>query len=280
MDHKNPINNLAKSVPGSSSLRPRDGLDLHKTKDLLFLAVLLERSRQSGWVKRLTSEQGWEFIPAAAPEGPQTKGTPPYHSTKSLLRIVHTETNLWQFRRLCESSSPPDVGMSIEGKTLHSTGKWTLQNADATLSKLKHPLIRRQGSDENGGLRHLRFFEWCDLTMEAPCSLPIASNMELLGRIPPFKEFKIPAATPAQAAWRENAKRNHDRKHYSLLLREREADPLFIQLICSLCGPCVPVNAGISSSSGTWQNMCGRSWSYQLCPACLAVLGSRLVAMN
>lgn len=280
MEDNNPMNNLAKSVPGSLCLRTRDGLDLHKTKDLLFLAVLVERSRPSGWVKRVTAEQGWEFLPAVAPEGSQTKGAPPYYSTKSLRKRLNTGTNLWQFRRLCESPSPPDVGMSIEGKTLYAKGKWTLQNADAPLSQLKHPLNREEVPHKNSGLAQLRFFEWCDLGMETPCDLPSANRMELLDKIPPFKIFKTPAATPEKAAWRENAKREHERKHLSMLLRDQEKDPRFLQLICPLCGPCVPLNACISSSASTWQNMCGRSWSYQLCPGCLAVLGSRLVAMN
>jgi len=228
-------------VPGPVFLTPRDFKDLQHTDDYLFIAVLIERSRLSGW---LNGER-----PAEIPDH--------HYSAKILRRILVRKRSFWILRTYLQNPTAPNLNIFIDGQTICSEGKWKNSAFIKRLRSLRHPIEQGQSDELLNNLHNQRFYSWCDLAQPEPCTLT--------GHAP--EPPKLPPNTLKNRKKRER-----------LLNKWHECKDTHVhrQLICPLDGPVTPMNVCTASSASTWKDLCGRAYNSLHCPHCLARLHSKL----
>ena len=232
-------------VPGPVFLTPRDFKDIQHTDDYLFIAVLIERSRLSGW---LNGERPPEI-------------SPNHYSAKNLRKILVRKRNFWILRTFLQNPVAPPSTIKIDGRTICSEGKWHNTAFIKRLSSLRHPIAMGQPDELLANLHAQRFYSWCDITQPEPCTLT--------GQPP--EAPKLPPNTP-----------NNQKKRDRMLSkwRDSEGTNVHLQLICPLDGPVIPISVGIATPTSTWKDLCGRAYASLHCPHCLARLHSKLAFKN
>jgi len=251
------------TVPGPQCLSPRDHDTIGRTKDYLFLAVLIERSRATGWIKAERQADGTTHCkPAPQPQIVQGKGLPLCYATKTLRRILSQKRDLWILRRYIQNEKAPTETITIGGKTLCKEGKWQPRALRHQLRALHRPIEIGKPDPFLASLHAQSFFSWCDLLSPQPCTLP----------------SKAPEPPTLQPDTKDTPDNRHERH---LLQRQWEHDKhLHHQLICPLCGPITPIEVSITSPAWTWEHLCGRAYRSLHCPHCLSRLHSELAIMN
>lgn len=169
MQHRPPP--YAASVPGPSITAPRDGVPLNQSRDVLFLAVLHERSRATGWV---VGERGLDGIrhyhacpPPADPQG--RKGGPVYLSSKTLRHRLVRRSGLFDIRVMCQDDKPPGGNLTIGTYRLCRDGKWDVDENMKWYLECAQPLIEIGSPDVMiTSLPTMPLFSWCDLTAPEP----------------------------------------------------------------------------------------------------------------
>lgn len=162
---------FALAVPGQGVTAPRDGRPLNQTRDALFVAVLHERSRATGWIQGLVEADGVRhYRPCQPPEAPQaSKGGPLYLSTKTLRRRLVQNSGLFDFRRLLQQPSPMGAKISVVGYDLTANESWQpTENAELYFSCISKPILLGQPDMMIAELPTTPLFSWCDLTAESP----------------------------------------------------------------------------------------------------------------
>jgi hypothetical protein len=250
-------------VPGPECLTPRDGKTIERTDDYLFIAVLIERSRPTGWVKaERNPESAPQFILfAPPPEIIKGKTHPHLYATKTLRKILVRNRDLWILRTYLQNPTAPSLNITIDGHIICSEGKWHSNAFTKRRPSLRHPIAMGQPDELLTNLHAQRFYSWCDLTQPEPCTLtgqpPEPPNL------PPNTLKNRKKRERLLSKWR-NRKDTYD--HF--------------QLICPLDGPVTPMTVGMASPASTWKDLCGRAYNSLHCPHCLARLHSKLAFKN
>ena len=248
-------------VPGPDCISPRDGRSIERTDDYLFIAVLIERSRRTGWLKGESLPNACHQYMPTPPLEPSKEHIPPHHySTKTLRRILVRKCHFWNLRLHIQNVTAPTTTISIGGRNLCSEGKWQRNDFRRRLSVLLHPIKIGVPDPLLANLHANQFFKWCDLTQAEPFTLSGQTGE------PPT----LPPDTPK------------NRKKRELMLSKwhrSDGAKLHHQLICPLDGPVTPIEVRISSPAWTWKNLCGRSSTSLHCPHCLARLHSKIAFM-
>lgn len=158
-------------VPGPSITAPRDARPLNQTRDALFVAVLHERSRTTGWIQGVVEEDGVRHYHVCPPPAdPQSRsGGPVYLSTKTLRRRLVQDSGLFAFRRLCQQPTPGGATMSVVGYDLTVDGVWMPDEfVEQYFSSISKPILLGQPDRIIAELPTTPLFSWCDLTAESP----------------------------------------------------------------------------------------------------------------
>jgi len=161
------------AVPGPTTTAPRDGLPLNRTQDDLFLAVLMERSRATGWVVGAQGPDGNRTYEACPPPAdPQSRrGGPVYLSTKTLRRRLVQDSTLFAIRRFCQQPTPNGASLSVADYDLTQNGNWGAPEFGAIYLSLLTPPIELGKTDPL--IRRLPatpLFSWCDLNASEPAT--------------------------------------------------------------------------------------------------------------
>jgi len=177
---------IIRSVPGPQVVAPRDDCPLHQTADVLFVAVLLERSRATGWVKLERGPTGARsFLPCAAPDLAQTpaapgerKGQPEYFKTSSIRRILRRNSGLFCLRDACSGEEPPGETLSVGSRILCAKNEWLVDSGTADYLASRNPPIRI-GEPEVVARQLVKepWFSWCDLSDPEPASVNDSSRV-------------------------------------------------------------------------------------------------------
>ena len=250
------------AVPGPDCLSPRDGSTVERTDDYLFIALLIERSRTTGWIKaEYQPGDTPDYLPVPPPEIIQGKGLPRYYATKTLRRLLTHKRDLWILRRYIQNEKAPSVSISIGEHTLCRDGKWQRNALRKQFNALRHPIEIGKPDSLLAGLHAQSFFSWCDLTQPQPCTLSSKAPEPL--NLPPD------TAENGQETYIHLQRRQRDHSNHT-----------HHQLLCPLDGPITPIEVRISSPAWTWMHLCGRRYHSLHCPHCLARLHSKLGVMN
>lgn len=161
------------AVPGPSITAPRDGRPLNRTQDDLFLAVLLERSRSTGWVvgtQGLAGKLIYQACPAPA-DSQARRGGPIYLSTKTLRRRLVQDSTLFAIRRMCQQPTPNGASLSVANYDLTQNGSWSAPEFGTIyFSHLTPPIILGQPDLLISRLPTTPLFSWCDLNAPEPAT--------------------------------------------------------------------------------------------------------------
>ncbi len=234
------------SVPGIDCHAPRDGQWIERTSDILFLAVLLERSRSHRYVRSDKQPDGsLLYTPCDTINTPPGKGQPRYTRTSRLYGL----DNLWRLRKLIQAPKPPCKSISIGIQTLCRDGEWVAPVVELTLAHLRHPIRIGQPDAFLAALSTQRYFTWCDLQSTTPCTLP---DIPIIEKINPR----------LRTAWHDDVSHVHP------------------QIICPLCGPVTPIKVRTSAPAEIWRMSCGRAYEALHCPHCLAHFTTQLTSMS
>lgn len=232
-------------APGSDCLKPRDGKYIERSEDYLFLAVLVERSRESGWVKfEKNPDSTFCYVPSPPPDAPAGQATPHHYSTRMLRRLLSRRLELWWLRVLIQNEMPPPSSITIQGSLLCEGGKWHKRGWKQKFFRMRHPLEIGKIDAFLAGLHTQQFFTGCDLrqVLDLQCvTNPLRSEGGKLAR---------PIIKGGETGYLEKSE----------------------QLICPVDGLVVPIEVFHSSPASAWRNLCGRSYASLHCPECLAVL--------
>ena len=162
---------FALAVPGTSVTAPRDGRPLNQTKDALFIAVLHERSRATGWLVGEMGQDGVRHYQTCPPPAdPQSrKGGPIYLATKTLRRRLVQNSGLFDFRRLFEQPSPNGAAITVMDEPMTEGGEWKpTAAAEMYFSCIVKPIHLGQPDMMIAEVPTTPLFSWCDLTTESP----------------------------------------------------------------------------------------------------------------
>jgi len=168
-----PPPSYALSVPGSAVTAPRDGQPLNRTKDELFLAVLFERSRATGWVVGEPNPGGQRSYHACEPPAtPQARrGGPIYLSTKTLRRRLVRDSLLFAFRRFCQQPTPKGATMRVVNGSITQRDAWCPDDfVETYFSVLTPPVVLGEPDALIAGLTTTPLFSWCDLNAPEPAT--------------------------------------------------------------------------------------------------------------
>jgi len=161
------------AVPGPAVTAPRDGKPLNRTQDELFLAVLMERSRATGWVVGTPDPDGQRSYQACPPPAdPQSRrGGPLYLSTKTLRRRLVQNSTLFAIRRFCQQPTPNEASLSITDHTLTQNGVWNpTEFGGFILTMLTPPIELGKPDPLINRLPTTPLFAWCDLNAPEPAT--------------------------------------------------------------------------------------------------------------
>lgn len=151
-------------VPGSDCLKPRDGKYIERSEDYLFTAVLVERSRESGWAKlEKNPDSTFCYVPSPPPDAPAGQATPHHYSTRMLRRLLSRRLELWWLRVLIQNEMPPPSSITIQGSLLCEGGKWHKRGWKKKFFRMRHPLEIGKIDAFLAGLHTQQFFTGCDL---------------------------------------------------------------------------------------------------------------------
>lgn len=273
------------SVPGCNCHSPRDGMPLAKTRDALFTMVLHERSRSTGWVVGKKVNGMWQYHPTQPPANPQSvKGGPLYYRSKALRHRIVRNTGYWLVRKICAPQAQPDCLVRIGDETLCSSRKMNPSPKLLELFQTLNPAILVGEPDPlMASLASEPMFNWCDLSSDAPFSLPSRDAVEdLFQYLPPMPAHKEPAANEAEALLRARETKRVEGTHKLFTNRAKrlQGKHIYHELICPLHGAVPPLKGTLLSSAASWKALCGRRYELNLCPHCLSVLHSSLTMMN
>lgn len=161
------------AVPGPAITAPRDGLPLQQTSDSLFLAVLHERSRSTGWVIGEGGGDGQRsFQPCRPPADPSLKRRDSlFVSCKHLRRLLVFTSPFFAFRRLCQQPTPNGASLSVADHALTQDGAWSPTDFGGFyLTMLTPPIGLGQPDALIRELSTQPLFSWCDLTAAEPAT--------------------------------------------------------------------------------------------------------------
>jgi hypothetical protein len=139
----------------------------------LFLAVLLERSRATGWVVGTPGSAGkLSYQACPAPADPQARrGGPIYLSTKTLRRRLVQDSTLFAIRRMCQQTTPNDASISVTDHTLTQDGVWSPTDFASLMLTVLTPSIELGKPDPLiSRLPTTPLFSWCDLNAPEPAT--------------------------------------------------------------------------------------------------------------
>lgn len=129
---------LFRKLPGDDCRSPRDGLRLHKTEDILFLAALLHRAGNARYLLQLADG-------AIIPEPPGADGLAGSEQAQVKSRISRATVRRWfrdRFfvtRRLLANGKVPGHTIRFMGKELKSARRWKPNQPWALGKSLKWP---------------------------------------------------------------------------------------------------------------------------------------------
>ncbi|MFO1437590.1 MAG: hypothetical protein U1F81_04655 [Verrucomicrobiaceae bacterium] len=230
-------------VPSDDCLAPRDGKYIERSIDYLFIAVLVERSRESGWIKHEKGEdKSFQYVTSRPPDITPGHAVPHYYATKTLRRLLTRQLNMWRLRLLIQNATPPPHSIKIAGHLICAEGSWRNGDGKKALASMRHPIEIGREDSFIASLHKQRFFSWRDL-LQPFCLFSEPSRMNV-------DEHEL---TPLKCS-------RHGETHF------------FHQLICPIDGPVVPIEVNESSPAITWEDMCGRAYTTLHCPHCLAAL--------
>ena len=162
---------FALAVPGPAITAPRDGRPLNQTKDALFIAVLHERSRATGWVVGEVGADGVRhYQSCAAPADGQARHAGPlYLSTKTLRRRLVHSSGLFHFRLMYQRPKPPDGMTLVASELICEGGEWCPTKAASFYLEVLNPPVQIGQPDALiTQIRTEPLFSWCDLNAPEP----------------------------------------------------------------------------------------------------------------
>ena len=146
-------------VPPDTQLAPRDGGKLCNTKDYLFLAALLERSRDADYILQCGPSgktQEWIYLPDTRqdliPEGFTVKQRRSPQEVRRLFKEC-----FYGFRRALATPDRSGMSLSIGGIEVRHAGSRGDRPFWDFAARLDHPFTR-DGDPLMGGLHACRFF--------------------------------------------------------------------------------------------------------------------------